>query len=515
MTTNTQQFINDIITNANNVGGIPIEVSNLNLLIATLQELIYASDRFGPYKPPFLGQVGDRCRISGGGHNATNKMSNAQTYHTIYDDIDQTNGLKIVLANWYVVAGTDTANGGTANFRASLSIDNGFSWVRFPFGKGPTGVVLDGGTIESDPLLPPTKIRSNTRVLVRVFMDASAGGGGIMYTNAAHDIVNGDSMQFAPSLSDLTLGGNIPNGGAPQTFPVGLVSITNVPSLGIYGDSKDQGAQGAGGMDSVTYGPPPVSGYTGEMERLIGGLMPYINCAMSSESLQQFATGTNCSKRQALAKYLSGAVFGYLANDLATRTSAQMAADWLTVCNLFPQGMPKFIKTVSPFGVTSTDNFASLGNQTVGANNTLEQSENVLRKAGYPGFAACIDVASILSDQTTPGKWPVTGIRTGTDGNMAVGSVFTAASGNFTTADIGKKLTIPAALTGPATLNTVIASINSPTSVNTTEAGTLLAASVTWVLGAYAGDGSHASYTADIALAAARIAVLPNVVTVR
>jgi hypothetical protein len=73
-------------------------------------------------------------------------------------------------------------------------------------------------------------------------------------------------------------------------------------------------------------------------------------------------------------------------------------------------GKPYYVTTLAPGAVGTTDAYATLANQTVGAQNTNCEAYNALVLAGLGGdISGTLDLRAAFEDSLTSGKWKVNG----------------------------------------------------------------------------------------------------------
>ena len=170
-------------------------------------------------------------------------------------------------------------------------------------------------------------------------------------------------------------------------FPVALRGMSSVPAFGQLGDSRTVGIRPSsfGQFDN---------GSTG---LAVGSLYPYINLGTAGETTQ--AALASYARRLALLGLCQAAVYGYGINDffVANRTVAQLQADEASFFAMIaPLGLVWAILTLSCIA-SSTDNFASVANQTTNSTNANRLAENAFRRAGAGFPAGLLDVWDIAA----------------------------------------------------------------------------------------------------------------------
>lgn len=339
---------------------------------------------FGSPHGFYTGQVATRCYVPSG-IDSTNKQFNSRSWHIARDNIAS---LQVIFPNWYVVqGGAETNIGGSGTLTGAVEYPSGtFTQLLW---NGATSIsVIDGANAVSD--LLTLAIPIGATFFVRFFYTGAVAS--VFSINNA-DTTRGDALNVAASgLSDLTLGGTIThNSGVNHFVPAGIIARTIVPSVAIIGDSI-----GHGTGDTVD-----ATGDMGTIARSVGPSFGYINMAVSSDRAQLFKV--SFAKRVALASYCSHVINQYGRNDFnANRTSAQLAADIQTINGLFPQ--PMIITTICPTS-TSSDSWATAGNQTTAGSNTARSTYNTAVRAGVAGVSHFAEVANVLETSQNSGIW--------------------------------------------------------------------------------------------------------------
>ena len=183
--------------------------------------------------------------------------------------------------------------------------------------------------------------------------------------------------------------------------PIAILAMTGVRSFMLIGDSRN-GSQGSGNYDNAV----DMSGYNGELPRVIGRRGGFINCGVSSTSLAQLINNpANYTNRVSLIKYTTAVVLGLGINDLNSfgRTAAQLVADIATFAALFPN--PLYCTTLPPVS-TSVDSWATVVNQTTAASNANRVTyNNLLRTGNVAGVHGYIEIADAVESSRDSGKW--------------------------------------------------------------------------------------------------------------
>jgi hypothetical protein len=185
-------------------------------------------------------------------------------------------------------------------------------------------------------------------------------------------------------------------------------SPTNQPTVAILGDSIAGGSTDAGGYSTQGgFLHRMCAGHTGLVPVGINGTpdatpmnFPFINLAHGGESLANILTLSLSSSRLALAELASTIVSEYGTNDVAGGTTlATMQANYLALASKFMNRGKKFIQCTILPRVTSTDNMATLANQTPLASESVRVAVNSwLRDPSPAGFIQQAVAAAISSN---------------------------------------------------------------------------------------------------------------------
>jgi hypothetical protein len=173
---------------------------------------------------------------------------NSRTCHVAQTNITQ---LGIGIAQWYTNTSTfaDTNIGGTGTYTAAVEYPVGVTYKSFTFSGSTTTTAADGVTLLSD--LIAVSIPKGATFATRVFGKTLNG---LVFSSWSAPGSCGDATQYSTStLTDLTLGGAIPNtGGTNHLFPLLLFGPTTQPSAAAFGDSLLQGLGTASSPNTAT-----------------------------------------------------------------------------------------------------------------------------------------------------------------------------------------------------------------------------------------------------------------------
>lgn len=346
----------------------------------------------------YLGEVATRAAVPNF-YSAGYKTFMSRSTHYARQTITS---LQIVVPNFYVMSGTgEVSSGGPATYTASIEYPAG-TFHQIKFGGATSGVVAADTELLSDPVT--VSIPNGQPFWVRMFYTNSAGGGifRLYSVNQTAAVAFGDATNYTTSPSDQTMGGTVSDSSPLiQNFPAAIVANTVQASICMIGDSRVLGTSDAGSDDSLDTGP---------IGRYIGQKYGYINMGISGDTANAFVGGPHVN-RVALGAYCSVGIDEYGINDIVSAvTSAQLVGFRTSLAGLFP-GLQMYGATLEP-ETTSTDNWATVGNQTLNSYNSVRLTFNAAVAVGIPGELNYIDMSGMV-DPTNTGKWPVTGSANG------------------------------------------------------------------------------------------------------
>ena len=396
--------------------------------------------------------------------------------------------------------------------------------------NGQRSVVLPGGgSVLSDPL--PINVAVSDVVWVRVYISA-----GTAYSNRGTGL---SSVGGFTAATDLTasgagaVGATFAIGGFDAMCIVGTPTSTNKPrSVAVQGDSLAVGIGDGpyagnefGYLPQVAVNPYYCGG--GYLQRALSGHAGSIIEAQTGDSVNNFLTGVAHFRRDALTRFTKYAVVEYGRNDVsAGRTAVQVQTDLLKQAtrNIARGIIGNVIVTLTPIS-TSTDNWATIENQTAHATEAIRVAHNAWVRAGCPIVSGApvavgtsgallagqpghpikgyIEVADSVESARDSGKWKAAN-RAVTDASISSsGTTLTSATANFTSADIGRDVNVAGAGAAGGVLTAVITTINSSTSVTLTTPASTTVSGAICAIGVYTGDGTHSSVGGHAAMATA------------
>lgn len=350
---------------------------------------------------PYLGLVATRGLLPQR-VNSTNRQANSRSGHVMRSNVT---AIQLGLVNWLVPNDTwiETGTGSSASVKASIEYPPGTK-TQVLFSGSATGTIANGATLFSDAL--PISIPKHAKFWVIINWSSTTG---VLYSpiDVSGGSTIGDQFEMAVSgLTDKTLSGSIPD--SDNCYPpVAIIGMTTDPSVVIVGDSIAMGEGDTVG-DST--------GDFGLIARSVGPQCAYMNLAQYADSAQMFVSGS--TRRQALLQYASHMICEYGFNDIfnAGRSVSAVAADLATIRGYMTAlGSDKraYQTTITPY-TTTTDNWATLANQTPQTNNGNRVSLNAAIRA----LTYFYETADAIESARDSGKLKVTGSAFGytTDG---------------------------------------------------------------------------------------------------
>lgn len=392
-TTATAALIADISANiGNSVGGGRLRISSIGLLTDALTEL---ATSFASYTgqvatrtmvPDFINPVNVQVRARRG------MWARSQIVNPIFR-----------FPNFYV-AGTavgqtyqETAPGSAATITAALEYPLG-TFTQILFTGVAAGTIPNGGILDCDAV--PITIPAGAKFYVRTFVTNASGVViNLGITNGAGRgipgyVTFGDALDTGASgIVDNTISGAAYTSTTTTNVygPMLCLAPTTAPSILIFGDSISYGEQDI--LDG--------SGDCGSVARSIGAAYAYANFGIRGDSIFKFLT--NSVIRRAVLPFFTHVIFEFGINDfiVQARTAAQLAADTQSALALMGAKIT-FVCTLLP-SATTTDNYATLVNQTTAAWNPQRIIENDRRRTVPAGFAGCFDIAKALESSYNSG----------------------------------------------------------------------------------------------------------------
>lgn len=344
----------------------------------------------------YLGQIATRTILNNTFVSAPGLSAMQRSYHYARDNITS---LQAGWGAWSIDATGNEVASGAFTVTASVEYPAG-TFTQIKFSGSTSGSCAGGASLISDAV--SVAIPRDAQFFIRAFITyagnapyADPGGG------PQNDPANGDALNLGASGGDQTLGGTVLDTGnvGAAAKPLLIIGMTARPSVLIPGDSKASGFH-----DSFS----GTSGDVGEIARTIGPLFPYANWATPGASATSFVA--NGSRRAALAQYFSHCItdLGGAEVVLNSQTWASTLPIIQNVLAMLPAAMKKFVVTWAP-ATTSTDSWATTGNQTPVSVNTERINANTAIRAGLANVAGYFDIADAVESARNSGVWKAPG----------------------------------------------------------------------------------------------------------
>lgn len=424
--------------------------------------------------------------------------------------------LQVIIGNHYTDPGSnfgDVAASSSIAVRAALEIGG----VVYPlnFG-GKRDVTIDGGGFATSDRLPVT-VNKGDVIYSRIYTSSTS-----WWANK-HSVLNNGASGGWTATTDLTGSGAaaVANVGAWQLAPMAIVGTCNADgsAVVVFGDSVAHGY--ADGSDTQGF----VGQYMDDMARAGGGYLVrglsgkagIINAAVSSDSVRFFVVPAGHWKRMHFAQHATTAVIAYGRNDISSLNDhLVVAGNNVAIAQRAKQrGMITIVTTVTP-RTTSTDNFFTSGNQALATApmEVIRVAYNSWLRAGAPlnpttlapvavGTAGALvigqpkhpidkvwDATSFAESALNSGVWKGAE-RVVADAAMNSGSSsLSSASAAFTTADVGKAVTVVGAGAAGAALSSVIRGVAGGVATLNNAASTTVSAASCGI-GIFTFDGTH------------------------
>ncbi len=333
-------------------------------------------------KAKYIGPVSTR-NVLFESFNAALKFSSSRTVDFMRDDVG---AVMVTYPGFYITGFVETPIGAPTSVTGSIEYPAG-RFTQMTFGGQVTGTIPSGGLLTCDPC--PVIIPRGAPFWIQTWTHCTAGsafhGWGSPGTIFA---AGGEVFAYDPTaLADHTMDGGIVSTDPTNIAgPCMVLGLTNRPTVALIGDSR------AHGQFDVFSGP---SGDIGEFARALGPSYAYAQCGAGGDSASGWTSSH--ANRLVLASYASHAIIQYGINDIILQfhSDATLRADILGILASLPASQVKYIATMPPC-TTSSDLWATINGQTVLAQEAQRILNNAWRRTVPAGFAACIDVASVV-----------------------------------------------------------------------------------------------------------------------
>lgn len=378
--------------------GPPFANSVANSIIGAIAGSQSNSGSGGAGLTSYLGQVATRTYLPDD-VNTTNKQMRGRSAHIAMDNIVNPT---LIFPNFYVDgfgAGATYAElgpGGSATITASIEYPSG-TFTQITFAGSSSGTIANISTIVANCTITIPKW---SQFFVRFFIQNSGGvvfnlglgGASPPSINVPGNYPIGDILEAAVSgLTDNTMGGAYTTtSGTNRYSPMIIAAQTTLPSVLVIGNSKVYGEDDTG----------DATGDIGEVQRWLSPYFANASWGIRGRDAGQFVA--NSTIQTSFNAYfthminedgINGFIHGQTAATVATNTQALVA--------LFPS-LKCFVTTILPVS-TSTDNYATLANQTTITYNSGRVTENDRRRTVPSPWLGCFDSASALESSLDSG----------------------------------------------------------------------------------------------------------------
>ncbi|MDQ0873793.1 lysophospholipase L1-like esterase [Paenibacillus sp. V4I3] len=340
--------------------------------------------------------VGSRGQIPNQGmSNGAEQSATFLTRHVIGCDCHD---ITVVYPNWHSENGGDVSGDNDIMVKFSIkSVNASNAATYFPayFGDVQTVTIKPGATVESEPVAIDLKKGDVIEILTYVSVTTLGQKwpqGMTIYAEKGDGKASG---------VDNTAGGSCPTVGVYGYTPLVIVGTPNNPgetAIMLVGDSVISG--GGDGMNDMGYA-----------VRAINDKYAYSMMSRGGTSADGMINQTG-RNRMKLAKYFTSAIVNFFTNDINNAVDlAQREIEVLYVCNqLYRRGIKKIAYATCTPRTTSTDSWATVGNQTT-ANSYFAagaskrgQANAWLRSLPAP-ITAVFDVSDMVENNRDSGIW--------------------------------------------------------------------------------------------------------------
>lgn len=347
----------------------------------------------------YAGLFATNCGIPG--WKGTNALFATNMFRSRHFAREAVTSLQIAYSNWLIAgAGVETASGGDMTLSAAIEYDG----VSYPvlWSGGSSVVITNGATSPLSDALS-VSIPADAEFFVRTFYSIAGNhlitAVGVNTTNAVGCSDNANGEDFHYNASNECSGTGLLTTGTNSVGlmyrPCLLVATITKNSFLLIGDSRQQGFR-----DVFTGS----SSDRGQIARAVGNDFGYTNAGYPGEKASDFIASH--ALRVALADYVSHVVCEYGINDLVTQSAATLEGRVTTIAGYFSVPVYQTTLTVAS---TSSDDWATLANQTVDSRNAVRIAFNDLVRAGISGMTGYLEIADVVESARDSGKWAVDG----------------------------------------------------------------------------------------------------------
>jgi hypothetical protein len=339
-----------------------------------------------PNLVPFPRRPSGTAAYSGG-----NTLATLRSQHTAIIDLCNPR------LQYQALSSHNTSLPNTLAIRASVEYPAGDTPTR-AYWRGNDVLALGEGGISplSDPV--PVFIPAGATFWVRTATTIPASGGVVPVTYTTSNNINIDGYIEG---SDATASGTFNADYSSRFGPSNIFGDVPAPTPIVLAIG-----------DSILWGQGPNYGSWLTRACQSVGRFGYMNQAMPGEYFSVFGDVSTCAigylQPAALATH---AIIALGTNDILSGASAAMI-QWyaqLAAAYFASFGLPVYLCTIAPCGVSSTDGFTTAANQTVNSTDSVRQSLNTAIRSNYAawGYSGILDISTALEDPANPGKWLV------------------------------------------------------------------------------------------------------------
>lgn len=307
---------------------------------------------------------------------------------------------KIAYPNWYVntVSFAEGGNGGTATITSAIEYPIGVTLTQVTWSAIPS-VDVPSGTQSALSDTINVAIPEGEAFIVRTYVTNASG----VVVDAGGNSANGEEFRYTTgALTDQTMTMGTYSGGSSSSLsfaPILLVATITRPSILLIGDSRCFGYSDSYAGSS--------SGDIGETARCVGPYFGYVSCGTTSSTTLGFVNSHTL--QVALGAYCSHIICELGINDLKGVISPATSAGRITtIAGYFSP--KKVYQTTLPPITSSTDNWATLGNQTQDTANGDRVTFNGLVRAGISGITNYFELADVAETARNSGYWITNGV---------------------------------------------------------------------------------------------------------
>lgn len=311
-------------------------------------------------------------------------------------------GIRLGFGNWN--ASGDGPN--TVTVKAAVETSGGVIMPVF-FNGASSAILNPGGLLVSDPVgiefadgdqfwtRTNVTVASGEKWPIGLTTENYSGGPGEGATNSDATLSGTISTSFTGVFSPVLILGASPANPAPVIALLGDSVIS-----GLSDQSSGGGSQGDQGFAI----------------RALNSNFAYVTLGRGGERASQFVAPATSQARKRLLDGATHAIVNYGINDAVNnRTAVQIEGDLTTIYTwLTKRGITVYGTTITP-KATSTDSFATVGNQTPIAQNAARVTVNNWIRTTPAPLAGYFETADTVESSRDSGKWAV-GMVTVADG---------------------------------------------------------------------------------------------------